>query len=74
MLVLTRRNMESVIVGNARGLEPTLRVTVLEVRDGRVRLGFETADNVPVHRQEVWEQLRAGIVSDLIPGQALPDA
>jgi carbon storage regulator CsrA len=74
MLVLTRRSSESVIVGSARGLERTLRVTVLDIHDGRVRLGFETADNVPVHRQEVWEQLRAGIVPNLIRGPVRPDA
>ena len=74
MLVLTRRNSESVIVGSAKGLERTLRVTVLDIRDGRVRLGFETADNVPVHREEVWEQLRARIVPGLIPRRVRPDA
>jgi carbon storage regulator len=74
MLVLTRKSRESVVVGSAKGLEPTLRVTVLDIRDGRVRLGFETAGNVPIHRQEVWEQLRAGNVPDLVRGPARPDA
>ena len=74
MLVLTRRSRESVVVGSASGLKPTLRVTVLDIRGGKVRLGFETADNVPVHRQEVWEQLRAAITPLPISGPALPDA
>lgn len=74
MLVLTRKSRESVIVGNANGLNPTMRVTVLDIRRGTVRLGFETADNVPVHRQEVWEQLRVGVLPGRSKGPALPDA
>jgi carbon storage regulator CsrA len=74
MLVLTRKSSESVIVGSVKGLERTLRVTVLDIHDGRVRLGFETADDVPVHRQEVWEQLRARIVPRLLSRRARPDA
>jgi carbon storage regulator len=75
MLVLTRRSRESVVVGGAGGLKPTLRVTVLDIHDGKVRLGFEAADDVPVHRQEVWEQLLAGTMpAGLITDRAPPDA
>jgi len=33
---------------------------VLEIRGGKVRLGFEADADVPVHRWEVWERIRAG--------------
>jgi carbon storage regulator CsrA len=33
-------------------------VLTLEIRGGRVKLGFEVAKDVPVHRQEVWERIR----------------
>jgi sRNA-binding carbon storage regulator CsrA len=33
---------------------------VLEVSQGKVRLGFEVDKEVPVHRSEVWERSRAG--------------
>ena len=59
MLVLSRKSQESVVVGGAGGLTPLLKVTVLEIRGGRVRLGFEVDAKVPVHRWEVWEQLHA---------------
>jgi len=36
-----------------------LKVTVLDIRGGRVKLGFEADADVPVHRLEVWEQLNA---------------
>jgi len=60
MLVLTRKQQESVVVGGAIGFEPLLKVIVLEITGSRVRLGFEVGENVPVHRSEVWERMRAG--------------
>jgi carbon storage regulator len=60
MLVLTRKNQESVVVGGSVGFERMLKVTVLEIERGKVRLGFEIDAGVPVHRSEVWERIRAG--------------
>jgi len=59
MLVLSRKMQESVVVAAASGCEQMLKVTVLEIRGGRVRLGFDASAEVPVHRAEVWERLRA---------------
>jgi carbon storage regulator CsrA len=59
MLVLSRRNQQSVVVGGAPGFERTLRVTVLEISSGSVRLGFEGDSDIPVHRLEVWERILA---------------
>jgi carbon storage regulator CsrA len=62
MLVLSRRSCESVIVGDpGNRIEPMLKVTVLEIGKGRVRLGFDVAADVPVHRSEVWERIRANV-------------
>jgi carbon storage regulator len=58
MLVLSRKSQESVVVGGSVHSKPTLIVTVLEIRGRRVKLGFEVAKDVPVHRQEVWERIR----------------
>jgi len=60
MLVLTRKCQEAVVVGAADGFEALLKVTVLGIENGKVRLGFEARDDVPVHRLEVWERIRAG--------------
>jgi carbon storage regulator len=57
MLVLSRRSMESVVVGGRGRFERTLKVTVLEIKNGSVRLGFEADASVPVHRAEVWERI-----------------
>jgi carbon storage regulator CsrA len=61
MLVLTRKNREAVVVGGAAGFERLLKVTVLEINSGNVRLGFEIDEGVPVHRLEVWERILAGM-------------
>ena len=58
MLVLSRRNRESVVVGGSEGCERLLTVTVLEICGTRVKLGFEVNNDVPVHRWEVWERMR----------------
>ena len=59
MLVLSRKRKEAVVVSGASGNEQMLKVTVLEVRGGNVKLGFEASDEVPIHRAEVWERIRA---------------
>lgn len=60
MLVLTRKNQEAVVVGSSDGLEPLLKVTVLDIGAGKVKLGFDADAKIPVHRLEVWERLQAG--------------
>jgi carbon storage regulator len=64
MLVLTRRNQESVVVGGADKTERLLKVTVLQVRGSEVSLGFEGPPQIAVHRLEVWERIRAGARPD----------
>jgi carbon storage regulator CsrA len=59
MLVLSRKPQESVMVGGSVGFERVLKVTVLDIGNGRVRLGFDVDADVPVHRSEVWERIRA---------------
>ena len=59
MLVLSRKTEESVVVGGTNGCERMLKVTVLQIDGGKVRLGFEVSKDLPVHRWEVWERIRA---------------
>ena len=59
MLVLSRKNQESVVVGGSDGFERVLKVTVLDISGGKVKLGFDVDPTVPVHRSEVWERIRA---------------
>jgi len=57
MLVLTRKNRESVVVGRSEDMEIVLEITILEIEGGRVRLGFQADAKMPIHRREVWERI-----------------
>jgi carbon storage regulator CsrA len=59
MLVLSRKIRESVVVGGDDSLQRLLKVTVLEIGNGKVKLGFEVDAAVPVHRLEIWERMLA---------------
>jgi carbon storage regulator CsrA len=75
MLVLSRKSQESVVVGGSGGFERLLKVTVLEIDRGKVRLGFEVDNDVPIHRLEVWERICAEGRPDLpTAGPATPVA
>lgn len=53
MLVLSRREEETIVIGD------DVRVTLVEIRGDKVRLGVEAPEHVPVHRLEVYESLKA---------------
>jgi sRNA-binding carbon storage regulator CsrA len=59
MLVFSRKSQESVVVGGPADLERVLKVTVLEVRDGRVKLGFAVVEGEHVHEWDLWQRVRA---------------
>lgn len=72
MLVLSRKNAESVVIGGDDGFPRVIRVTVLGIRGASVKLGFEADADVPVYREEVWDERRASNrgriqVSDSVP-------
>jgi carbon storage regulator len=60
MLVLTRKNRESVVIGRPEDMTVALEITVLEIEGGRVRLGFEADTRMPIHRREVWDRICNG--------------
>ncbi len=64
MLVLSRKQLEAVAVAAEGSVAGMLKVTVLEVKGGRVKLGFEAATGVAVHRWEIWEKIQAELSSD----------
>ena len=56
MLVLARKLGEKIFIGGEGGV-PLITITVVGNRDGKVRLGVEAPEEVPVHRQEVYEAI-----------------
>ena len=59
MLVLSRKKQQAVVIGGEDGIHHLLKITVLEIGFGKVKLGFEANADVPVHRLEIWERMRA---------------
>ncbi|MFM7844139.1 MAG: carbon storage regulator CsrA [Planctomycetota bacterium] len=52
MLVLSRHRDESIIIGD------DIVVTIVDIRGDKVRLGINAPQDVPVHRQEVYEAIQ----------------
>ena len=53
MLVLARKVGQSIVIND------NIELLVIEVRGDQVRLGIEAPKNIPVHRKELLEQIRA---------------
>jgi len=52
MLVLSRQSDETIIIGD------NIRVTIVEVRGDKVRIGIDAPRDVTVHRQEIYDAIR----------------
>jgi len=52
MLILTRKVDESLIVGDE------VKVTVLGIKGGQVRIGITAPRDIAVHRQEVFNKIQ----------------
>lgn len=57
MLVLTRKKAESIVVFRSDGQDSGIRIVVLEISKGIVKLGIEAPPDVAIHRMEVWERI-----------------
>ena len=68
MLVLGRRVGESVRVGDS------VRITVISISGGQVRLGIEAAPEISVHREEVYERIAsANLAASSLNDEALEE-
>lgn len=47
------------MVGGADGFQNVLRITVLEISGGKVKLGFDADAGIRGHREEVWQRIRS---------------
>ena len=52
MLVLSRHRDESIMIGD------DVVVTIVDIRGDKVRLGIDAPQDIPVHRQEVYEAIQ----------------
>ena len=52
MLVLSRRVDESLLI------DKDIKITVLDIKGGQVRLGITAPQSIKVHREEVFHRIR----------------
>ncbi len=52
MLVLSRRIGESLVIAD------DIRLTILGISGGQVRLGIEAPKHISVHREEIYEKIQ----------------
>ena len=53
MLILTRSTGESLMIGD------DVSITVLSTRGGQVKIGIHAPREIEVHREEVYERIKA---------------
>ena len=52
MLILTRKKDESIVIGN------DIVIKVVDIEEGRVRLGISAPGDVSIHRHEVYDAIQ----------------
>lgn len=63
MLVLTRREDESIMIGD------DIVVKVLDLKENQVKIGIVAPKSIAVHRQEIYEAIQAENAQAAAPGQ-----
>ena len=54
MLVLTRKSKQSIMIGD------NIEIIVLKIERDQVRIGIAAPHDVPVHRKEIYENIKRG--------------
>ena len=52
MLVLSRQKDESIMIGD------DVKITIVDVRGDKVRLGITAPKHIPVHRREIYDAIQ----------------
>lgn len=68
MLILSRKLNESVVI------DGRITVTVVRVQGDVVKLGIEAAADVPIHRQEIYDEIQQSNLEALASGRAGTEA
>jgi len=53
MLILTRRSGEVLMIGD------DVKLTILGIRGGQVRIGIDAPKDVAVHREEIYNRIKS---------------
>lgn len=55
MLILTRKIKQTIVIGDNE-----IRVHILSIDNGQVKVGIEAPRDVPVHRKEIYDAAKEG--------------
>jgi carbon storage regulator len=55
MLILSRRNGESIVIGG------DITVTLVAVKGNVAQLGIDAPKEIPVHRSEIFQKIRESV-------------
>lgn len=64
MLVLARTVDQCIMIGD------NIKITVVDIRGNKVRLGITAPQGIPVHREEVYNEIHAGEAKEPAPGKS----
>ncbi len=60
MLVLSRKSNESLMIGD------DIEIVILEIKEGNVKLGIKAPKEIPVHRNEVYNEIKKNLIQSII--------
>jgi carbon storage regulator len=55
MLIFTRKKGQNIKIGE------DIEIKILQSNDNQVRIGITAPKEIPVHRQEIYDRIKAGI-------------
>ena len=62
MLVLSRKSQEEIVINP--GTPDEIRITVVQIDRGKIRLGFTARKDIPIYRSELLENLVPGATGE----------
>jgi carbon storage regulator len=65
MLVLSRRQGESIVLGD------NIIITIVEIRGDSVRIAVEFPEGTTIHRREVYERIHRGLSANSGPSRTV---
>lgn len=67
MLQLTRKPGETIVIGE------NIRVSVIQIAGGAVRIGIDAPRDVSIYREEIWDAVKSENAAAAAAPQALPE-
>lgn len=60
MLVLSRKKDETILILRDGNEKDVIKLTLVDIRGDKVRLGFEAPNDTKIYRSELWERIKSG--------------